>query len=68
MLCYYNLNHKIVIKIDASNYMFEDIFSQYDEKRVLYLIVYIFKKHNSIKCNYKIYDKKLITIVRTFEK
>ncbi len=68
MLCYYNLNHKIIIKIDASNYVFEDIFSQYDEKRVLYLIVYFFKKHNLIKCNYKIYDKKLITIVRAFKK
>jgi len=25
MLCYYNLNYKIVIKIDALNYIFKDI-------------------------------------------
>jgi len=65
---YYNLDHKIVIKIDTSNYIFKDIFFQYNKKEVLYLVVYFFKKHNLIECNYKIYNKKLITIVCAFEK
>jgi len=67
VLCYYNLDYKIVIEIDASNYIFEDILFQYNKDEVLYLVVYFFKKHNLIECNYKIYNKKFITIVRAFE-
>ena len=68
VLRYYNSNHKIVIKINVSNYVFEDILSQYDENNILHSIVYFSKKHNSIECNYEIYDKELMIIVRAFEK
>jgi hypothetical protein len=34
---------------------------------VLRLVVYFLKKHNAIECNYEIYDKELIIIVRYFE-
>jgi len=68
ILRYYNLDYKIVIEIDTSNYIFKDILFQYNKDKILYLAVYFFKKHNLIECNYKIYDKKLITIVRIFEK
>jgi len=57
-----------VIEIDASNYVFEDILSQYDENKILHSVTYFLKKHNSVECNYKIYNKKLIIIVCTFEK
>jgi len=56
-----------MIKTNALNYVFEDILTQYDEDKVLYFVVYLLKKHNSIECNYKIYNKELMTIVRTFE-
>ncbi len=68
ILCHYNSDHKIVIEIDASNYVFEDILSQYDENKILHSVTYFLKKHNSVECNYKIYNKKLIIIVCTFEK
>ena len=29
--------------------------------------MYFFKKHNSVECNYEIYDKELMIIVRVFE-
>ena len=67
VLRHYNLDHKIVIKINASNYVFKDILSQYDENKVLYFVAYFLKKHNLIECNYKIYNKELMTIVRAFE-
>jgi len=67
ILRYYNSDHKIVIEINASNYVFKDILSQYDENKVLHSVAYFFKKHNSVKCNYEIYDKKLMIIVCTFE-
>ncbi len=68
ILRHYNSDHKIVIEIDASNYVFEDILSQYDENEILHSVAYFSKKHNSVKCNYEIYDKELMIIVRAFEK
>jgi len=68
ILYHYNSDHKIVIEINASNYVFKDILSQYDENEIFHLVTYFLKKHNSVKCNYKIYDKEFIIIVCTFEK
>ena len=68
VLRHYNSDHKIVIKIDVSNYVFENILSQYDENNILHSIVYFSKKHNLTECNYEIYDKELMIIVRAFEK
>ncbi len=48
--------------------LFEDILSQYDENETLHSVTYFLKKHNSVKCNYEIYDKKLMIIVYAFEK
>ncbi len=68
ILYHYNSDHKIVIEIDALNYMFKDIFFQYDENEILHLVTYFSKKHNSVECNYEIYNKKLMIIVCTFKK
>ncbi len=68
ILRHYNSDHKIVIEIDASNYVFEDILFQYDENKILHSVAYFSKKHNSVECNYEIYDKELMIIVRAFEK
>ena len=68
ILHYYNSDHKIVIKINVSDYVFEGILSQYNENEVLHLIIYFLKKHNSAECNYKIYNKKFIIIVYIFKK
>jgi len=56
-----------VIEIDALNYVFKDILSQYDENEILHSIVYFSKKHNSVECNYEIYDKEFMIIVHAFE-
>ncbi len=68
ILHHYNSDHKIVIEINALNYVFKDIFFQYDENEILHLVAYFLKKHNSVKCNYEIYNKELMIIVCTFEK
>ncbi len=57
-----------MIEINALNYVFENILFQYDENEILYSIAYFLKKHNSVKCNYEIYDKELMIIVCAFEK
>ncbi len=68
ILHHYNSDHKIVIEINALNYVFKDIFFQYDENEILYSVTYFLKKHNSVKCNYEIYDKEFMIIVCTFKK
>ncbi len=57
-----------MIEINALNYVFKNILFQYDENEILHLVTYFSKKHNSVKCNYKIYDKELMIIVCAFEK
>ena len=47
--------------------MSEGILSQYDKNGVLHPIAYFFKKHNSVECNYEIYDKELIAIICMFK-
>ena len=67
ILRHYNLNLKIIVETDTSDYVSEGILSQYNENDVLHLIAYFFKKHNSAECNYEIYDKELMIIIHTFE-
>jgi len=57
-----------VIEIDASNYVFKNILSQYNENEIFHSVTYFSKKHNSVKCNYEIYDKELMIIVCIFKK
>ena len=65
---HYNPDHKIVIETDISDYVFENIFSQYNENGVLYSVIYFLKKYNSAECNYKIYNKEFIIIIYIFKK
>ena len=67
ILHHYNLNLKIIVETDTSDYVSEGILSQYDKNDVLYSIAYFFKKHNPAECNYEIYDKELIAIIRAFK-
>ena len=67
ILCHYNSDLKLVVKTDASDYVSEGILSQYDENDVLHPIAYFFKKHSPAECNYEIYDKELMAIIRAFK-
>ncbi len=55
------------MKIDAFNYVKDDILSQYDDENVLHSIVFYSKSMISAECNYHIYDKKLLAIIQCFE-
>jgi len=57
-----------VIEINALNYVFKDILSQYNENEILHSVAYFLKKHNSVECNYKIYDKEFMIIFHAFKK
>ena len=56
-----------VIEANLSDYITGGILSQYNKNRVLYPVVYFLKWLSLAECNYKIYDKELLAIIRYFE-
>jgi len=56
-----------IIEADLSNYVTRGILSQYNEDGVLYPIAYFLKWLSLAKCNYKIYNKELLAIIRCFK-
>ena len=55
---------KTILKTDFFDYVNEEILSQYDDEDVLHLIIFYNKNLISVECNYQIYDKKLLAIIR----
>ena len=67
VLRHFDPDRKIVVETDASDYVSGGILSQYDNQGTLRPVAYFSKKHNPAECNYEIYDKELMAIVRAFE-
>ena len=55
------------METNSSNYVNAGVLSQLDDEGVLHLVIYFFRKMAPVECNYKIYDKELLTIIRCFE-
>lgn len=60
-------DQQIVIESDASDFVTGRVMSQYDKSGILRPVAYVSKKHSPAECNYEIYDKKLMAIIRCFE-
>ena len=67
MLQNFNLKKSVIFKTDALDYVTADMLSQLNEKKNLHLITFFFSKMFSEECNYEIYDKELLIIVKAFE-
>ncbi len=67
VLRHFDVKHQAILKIDAFNYVKDDILSQYNDENVLHLIVFYSKNMISAECNYHIYDKKLLAIIQCFK-
>jgi hypothetical protein len=57
----------VIMETDASDYVSAGVLSQYDDLGILHPVAFFSKKHSSTECNYEIYDKELLAIVRCFE-
>ena len=68
MLTHFDSNLKIWIKIDVFDYVVAIILFQRNKDEIVRLVAFMFKKMSFAKCNYEIYDKELLIIVRVFEK
>ena len=68
ILQHFNSDSETWIKIDVFDFVVATMLNQIKSNDKLYSVVYMFKKMSSTKCNYEIYDKELLIIIKTFEK
>ena len=67
VLRYFDLDKEIIVETDASDYFSVGVMSQYDADGILYSVAFFSKKHSPAECNYEIYDKTLMAMIRCFE-
>ncbi len=67
VLRHFNFKQQIILEINASDYVKDEILSQYNDEKVLYSITFYSKSMIFAECNYHIYDKKLLIIIQCFE-
>jgi len=67
VLRHFNLKWQAILKIDALNYVKEEILSQYNDERVLHSMIFYSKSMIFAEINYHIYDKKLLIIIQCFK-
>ncbi len=67
ILRHFDQTRDFILEINSFNYVNDEVLSQYDDEDVLHSIVFYSKNMSSAECNYEIYDKKLLIIIRAFE-
>ncbi len=67
VLCHFNFKRQTILKINALNYVKDEILSQYNDENVLHSMIFYSKSMILAEINYHIYDKKLLIIIRCFE-
>ncbi len=67
ILAHFDLKKQIYIKSDSFDFVSAEVLSQMKKNDELHLVTFFSKNLVSIECNYEIYDKELLTIVRCFE-
>ncbi len=63
ILKHFNLIREAILKTDFLNYVNDEVLSQYDDENILHSMIFYSKNMILAKCNYKIYDKKLLIII-----
>ena len=67
ILKHFDLEKEILLETDASDYVSAGILSQRNEEGILHPVEFFTKKHSPAECNYEIYVKELLAIIRCFE-
>ena len=67
ILVYYKYGLKTILETNFLNYVNSGVYFQLGKDRLLYPVAFFFKNLNPTKCNYQIYDKELLAIIRYFE-
>ena len=67
VLRYYERSRPTVLETDSSDYVNGGVLSQADDEGVLHPVAFYSKNMVPAECNYEIYDKELLAIVRYLE-
>ena len=67
VLAHFNWAKEIILETDASDYVSAGVLSQHGDDGRLRPVAFFSKKHTATECNYEIYDKELLVIIRCFE-
>ena len=67
ILSHYNPDKACHLETDASDYVSAGILSQPDDDGILHPVAFFSKKMAPAECNYEIYNKELLAIIRCFE-
>jgi len=67
ILIHFDFDKKMVVETDGSDIASAGILSQPGSDRLLHPIAFFSKKLTPAECNYNIYDKELMAVVRAFE-
>ncbi len=64
ILKHFDLIRKVILKMNFLNYVNDEVLSQYDDEDILHSMIFYSKNMIFAECNYEIYDKKLLIIIR----
>ena len=67
VLAHFDPDLETWLETDASDYMVAAVLSQRGRDGELHPVTFLSKKMSPQECNYEIYDKELLAIVRAFE-
>ncbi len=67
VLRHFNFKQQVILEINASDYVKDEILSQYDDEKVFHSVAFYSKSMILAECNYHIYDKKLLVIIWCFK-
>ena len=68
ILTHFDFILKTIVKTNSFNYVFADVISERKKIKLYNLLLFFSKNLFLAKFNYEIYDKKLLTIIKYFEK
>ncbi len=64
VLKHFNSIREAILKMNFLNYVNDEVLFQYDDEDILHSVIFYSKNMISAKCNYKIYNKELLTIIQ----
>jgi hypothetical protein len=67
VLAQFDSEKEVILETNASDHVSAGVLSQYGDDGILRPVAFDSKKRSATECNYEIYDKELLAIIRCFE-
>ena len=67
VLRHFDPKRQAILETDASDYVTGGVLSQFDDDHILHPVAFYSRSMVPAECNYHIYDKELLAIIRCFE-